>query len=140
LASTDASHLALRLVTTLSGGERARVQLARALAQVWEREHGPRYLLLDEPTASLDLAHQQLALDLARARADRDRLGVVAVLHDLNLAARYADRVVLLKHGRIHAAGTVHQVLDARRIAECFDVEALVMPHPVRPGPMIVAA
>jgi iron complex transport system ATP-binding protein len=138
LARTDATHLAARLVTTLSGGERARVQLARVLTQLWEPTLHARYLLLDEPTASLDLAHQHLALRIARRCAEAEGFGVVAVLHDLNLAARYADRVVLLRAGRVHALGRVDAVLHAANIAACFDVEAIVLPHPRGSTPVIV--
>lgn len=98
MALTDvATALAPRILNTLSGGEKARVHLARALAQLWHpRPDGAtRWLLLDEPTAALDLAHQHSAMRLLRAWAARG-VGVVAVLHDLNLARRYADEVVVL--------------------------------------------
>ncbi|SOD26853.1 iron complex transport system ATP-binding protein [Variovorax sp. YR752] len=94
---TDVSALAPRVLNTLSGGEKARAHMARALAQLWHpRPDGAtRWLLLDEPTAALDLAHQHSAMRLLRAWAARG-VGVVAVLHDLNLARRYADEVVVL--------------------------------------------
>lgn len=97
MALTDVTALAPRVLNTLSGGEKARVHLARALAQLWHpRPDGAtRWLLLDEPTAALDLAHQHSAMRLLRAWAARG-VGVVAVLHDLNLARRYADEVVVL--------------------------------------------
>ena len=97
MALTDVTALAPRILNTLSGGEKARVHLARALAQLWHpRPDGAsRWLLLDEPTAALDLAHQHSAMRLLRAWAARG-VGVVAVLHDLNLARRYADEVVVL--------------------------------------------
>jgi iron complex transport system ATP-binding protein len=93
------------VLNTLSGGEKARVHLARALAQLWSpRPDGAvRWLLLDEPTAALDLAHQHAAMQLLRKRA-AEGVGVVAVLHDLNLARRYADDVLVLD-----GAGGVHQ-------------------------------
>lgn len=97
MALTDVSALAPRILNTLSGGEKARAHMARALAQLWHpRSDGAsRWLLLDEPTAALDLAHQHSAMRLLRAWAARG-VGVVAVLHDLNLARRYADEVVVL--------------------------------------------
>jgi iron complex transport system ATP-binding protein len=97
MALTDVSALAGRVLNTLSGGEKARAHMARALAQLWHpRPDGAsRWLLLDEPTAALDLAHQHSAMRLLRAWAERG-VGVVAVLHDLNLARRYADEVVVL--------------------------------------------
>lgn len=97
MALTDVSVLAPRVLNTLSGGEKARAHMARALAQLWHpRPDGAtRWLLLDEPTAALDLAHQHSAMRLLRAWAGRG-VGVVAVLHDLNLARRYADEVVVL--------------------------------------------
>lgn len=97
MALTDVSALAGRVLNTLSGGEKARAHMARALAQLWHpRPDGAsRWLLLDEPTAALDLAHQHSAMRLLRAWAGRG-VGVVAVLHDLNLARRYADEVVVL--------------------------------------------
>lgn len=140
LARVDAAHLEARLVTTLSGGERARVQLARALAQLVGDTAAARFLLLDEPTASLDLAHQHLALGLARAIASEGGVGVLAVLHDLNLAAQYADRVLLLKQGRVIADGAAETVLSEAMVSFAFSVRALVIAHPVSGRPLVVAA
>lgn len=97
LALTDMTAMSGRVLNTLSGGEKSRVQLARALAQIWERPGNGaiRWLLLDEPTAALDLAHQHAAMRLLKEWAGQG-VGVVAVLHDLNLARRYADDVVVL--------------------------------------------
>jgi iron complex transport system ATP-binding protein len=139
LARLDAAHLEARIVTTLSGGELARVQLARVLAQLWPGEvSGPRYLLLDEPTASLDPAHQHLALRIAQRFAGEHGVGVIAVLHDVNLAAQYADRVVLLKHGRVLDDGPPAAVLTREALGTCFNVDALVLPHPRSDRPLIV--
>src|SRR5699024_8568857 len=93
-------HLRDRSWLQLSGGEQQRVQLARVLAQVSEDDDQPAWLLLDEPEAGLDMAHQHRILAMARQRA-RDGMGVVAVVHDLNLAATYADDVALLAEGRL---------------------------------------
>ncbi|MDX2006105.1 MAG: heme ABC transporter ATP-binding protein [Meiothermus sp.] len=138
LNKTEALHLAERLFPDLSGGERQRVMLARVLAQVWESlSGGNRYLLLDEPTASLDPAHQHHTLGLARTLA-AEGLGVLAVLHDLNLAATYADRIALLHQGRLWVTGTPRQVLQPQTIWEVFRLEVEVHPHPAHPGPLVV--
>jgi iron complex transport system ATP-binding protein len=123
LTLAGAARLAERDVTTLSGGEYARVQFARALAQVWPSASGhsqqraaPRYLLLDEPTAALDLVHQH-SLFSTVARLTREwHLGALAISHDCTLAARYADRLVLLADGKIVATGTADEVIRADRV------------------------
>jgi iron complex transport system ATP-binding protein len=139
LGRLDAGHLESRIVTTLSGGELARVQFARVLAQLWPDEvAAARYLLLDEPTASLDPAHQHLALRVAGALARDHRIGVVTVLHDINLAAQYADRVALLKHGRVLDDGPPRAVLTPESLGTCFGVEATVLAHPRSGRPLIV--
>jgi iron complex transport system ATP-binding protein len=141
LARVDASHLADRIVNTLSGGEAARVHLARVLAQLWTDADGAeRFLLLDEPTASLDPAHQHLTLACARAFARDQRLGVLAVLHDVNLAAQYADRIALLKGGRLIADGAPREVLTPERLETCYGVQAVVLPHPRVDAPLVVLA
>jgi iron complex transport system ATP-binding protein len=120
LAAVEALPLAACDYTTLSGGERQRVQLARALAQVWEdKTDTPRYLLLDEPTASLDLAHQHGVLRLLN-RLKRRNIGVLAVLHDLNLAVRYADRVALLHGGRLRDCGPPQDVLHESQLSDVY--------------------
>ena len=122
MAATGIAHLAQRGIQTLSGGERARAHLARALAQVWERGNAPRWLLLDEPTAALDLAHQHQSLALLRRLATEHGMGVVAVLHDLNLVLRYADDALLLAQG--HAdTGPVHEILHEAAIARVWGVD-----------------
>jgi iron complex transport system ATP-binding protein len=124
LERAGASALVGRDVTTLSGGELARVQFARVLAQLWPdgdaHETGPRYLLLDEPTAALDLAHQHRLLDTVRTVAREWRLGVLAIVHDPNLAARHADTIALLAHGTIIAHGAPHHVMTPAHIAQCY--------------------
>jgi iron complex transport system ATP-binding protein len=118
-----AAAFAARPYPQLSAGERARVQLARVLAQVWQPVgDGSRYLLLDEPTANLDLAHQHEVLGAIR-RFAATGVGVLMVLHDLNLAAQYADHVVLLREGAVHADGPPREVLNAQSIGEVFGVD-----------------
>lgn len=126
LAATDVSHLAGRGMAHLSGGERLRVQLARVLAQIWEPppDGASRWLLLDEPTAALDLRHQHEVLGLVRSRAREQSMGVLLVLHDLNLALRYADRVWVIAEGQAVAGGAPSQVLTPRLLADVWRVGA----------------
>ena len=115
--------LAHRHYTELSAGERARVQLARVLSQIWQSsDSDSRFLLLDEPTANLDLAHQHDVLCALR-RFSMTGVGVVMVLHDLNLAQQYADRVLLLQAGRMAASGRPADVLNEETIRGVFDVD-----------------
>lgn len=139
LAEVEIAHLAERRYTTLSGGERQRVHLARVLAQIWDPlpEREPRFLLLDEPTSSLDIAHQHATLALARRWARHD-LGVLVVLHDLNLAAQYADRVAVLKAGQLLAVGAPETVLEPVLIAEAFGLPVQILAHPELGCPLIV--
>jgi iron complex transport system ATP-binding protein len=130
LAAADLEDFSDRLYGTLSGGEKQRVQLARVLAQAWSGEDA--YLLLDEPTTSLDLAHQLLILRLARAHADAGG-GVLMVLHDLNLACMAADEIVALKDGCRVAAGPPSQIITADLIAALYGVRAEVRGVPEGP-------
>lgn len=131
LQATGVAHLALRNINTLSGGERARVHLARALAQLWEpRPDGAaRWLLLDEPTAALDLSHQHQSMALLREWAQQQGVGVVAVLHDLNLALRYAHDVLLLD-GSACGYGAVADTLTAETIARVWQVDCTAVRAP----------
>jgi iron complex transport system ATP-binding protein len=119
LGETEALAFADRPYTVLSGGERQRVQLSRVLVQCDADPASLPFLLLDEPIAGLDLSHQHAALASARRRADRG-LGVLAVLHDLNMAARYADRVAIMELGRITALGSTVATLDPARLSAVF--------------------
>jgi len=109
-----------RIFPTLSGGEQQRVQLARVIAQLWGEKRG--YLFLDEPTSALDLKHQHQVLKLVRNLAENKNIGIIIVMHDLNLALRYADNVVLLKNGRLFASGDKCKVLTTKNIEEVFEV------------------
>ena len=131
MSATDCAHLAAREFRTLSGGEQGRVNLARVLAQ------RTVYLLLDEPTAALDLRHQELVMSLAADRAS-EGCGVVAVVHDLNLAAAYANRVGMLCDGHLVALGTPRDVLTAERLTQIYAYEVAVLEHPSRGCPLIV--
>ncbi|WP_428313384.1 heme ABC transporter ATP-binding protein [Hydrocarboniphaga sp.] len=122
MQATGVEAMAAQRYPTLSGGERARVQLARVLAQLAGDPAEPRYLLLDEPTASLDLAHQYQCLRQMR-RFAADGGGVLAVLHDPNQALAFADRVTLLQHGRLVASGAAAEVLSAERLSALYGIE-----------------
>lgn len=136
LERVDLAGFAARGYDTLSGGERQRVQLARALAQVEVMDPDkPRYLLLDEPTASLDLAHQLLVLREARAHADAGG-AVLAILHDLNLAAMVADRMAVLVAGTLLAHGPPTSVMTDDLLVAAFHVAARV--NAVPPGPFVL--
>ncbi|MES0874325.1 heme ABC transporter ATP-binding protein [Sinimarinibacterium thermocellulolyticum] len=122
LRATATDYLRGRPYTALSGGERARVQLARVLAQIWEpTAEGMRLLLLDEPTANLDLAHQHHCLRVARAFAAQGA-AVITVLHDPNLVLAYADRVTLLCCGEVVAEGVPAEALTAARLQRVYGV------------------
>jgi iron complex transport system ATP-binding protein len=131
LAACDLVDLADRRLDALSGGERRRVFFARALAQE------PRVLLLDEPTAFLDLAHQVLAMRMARVAA-RGGLSVLAVLHDLNLAAASCDRLVVMSAGRIVADGGPADVLTAARVREVWGVDVWRGSHGATGAPVVL--
>ena len=120
---TETEQFAERTLDTLSGGERQRVIVSRALAQQ------PRILLLDEPTANLDVLHQLKVLGLVRQLVD-DGLTSVAAIHDLNMASRFCDRLVLLQEGRVLAEGTPEEVLTPKLIAQAFGVKAAVYRDP----------
>jgi iron complex transport system ATP-binding protein len=131
MKAADLLPFAGRLMETLSGGERQRVWIARALAQE------PEIILLDEPTASLDLAHQCGTFDLFRALSLRNGLTVVAVTHDINLASLYCDRIALLHEGRLHALGCPAEVLTESHIREVFGVNVVVDRHPLTELPRV---
>lgn len=128
LAGCDVAALADRVVTQLSGGERQRARIARALAQE------PGTLVLDEPTAALDIAHEMSIFELlARLRTER-AVTVLLVTHNINLAARYADRMLLLERGRAVAEGTPAEVVTRARIERSYHWPVNVFPH-AGPGP-----
>jgi ABC-type cobalamin/Fe3+-siderophores transport system ATPase subunit len=133
LQKVDALDLSDRRVGELSGGEQQRVLLARALAQ------STPILLLDEPTSNLDLHYQISFLETVRVLAHQDRLAVMVGLHDLNLAALYADRVALLVDGKIIATGTPQQVLKAELISVAYHIPVQVIQHPYADVPLILA-
>lgn len=138
LRAVDAQYLIARPYTSMSGGEKQRVQLARALAQIWEAPSaGNRYLLLDEPTSAFDLSHQRMTRRIVRDFAQQG-VGVLLVMHDLNLAAQCADQLVVLDGGRIAAHGAPAQVLTEQLVDEVFAVDCVIARHPSSGTPMVI--
>ncbi|MCK6080513.1 ABC transporter ATP-binding protein [Microbacterium sp. EYE_5] len=132
LDATDTASLADRAVDELSGGQRQRVWIAMALAQQTD------VLLLDEPTTFLDVSHQIDVLDLLTDLNRRSGTTIVMVLHDLNLAARYADHLVAMAAGRLHAAGDPGDVLTAETVKDVFGMDSRVIPDPLTGRPMVL--
>lgn len=154
IALADIAHLADHAYPALSGGEKQRVHLARALVQLWgmpdgavvkmarhtdmpdtvdrlDRTRGPaRFLLLDEPTAGLDIGHQHGLLSIARAQAQHHKTGVLMILHDFNQVCGYADRVVILRKGRVAAQGLTDQVMRPDLLSDVFESPIRAVPDP----------
>lgn len=122
---TNTDHLATRPVRSLSGGELQRIVIARALAQE------PELLLLDEPTVHLDISHQLEIMELIRRLNKSNGLTVISVFHDLNLAAQYCERLVLLDHGKVSSLGPPHHVLTPENIQKTYHINVLVKRHPL---------
>lgn len=128
---TDSTEFACRFVSELSGGEKQRVMLARALAS------RPRLLALDEPVANLDIAHQLKMFDLARQLISTGEMGAIVVTHELNLAAEFSTRVLMLKSGEVRAIGSPREVMDEKTINDVFDADVLIDKNPVTGAPRI---
>ena len=131
LAETELTDLSARLMTELSGGERQRAVLARALAT----EAG--IMLLDEPTANLDLSHQASLLSLVRQRCNQRKFAALVISHDINLAAQFADVIILMKKGKAIKTGSSHEVLTAELLKKAFSIDVLVDAHPISGVPRI---
>lgn len=137
MQATDIEHLANRLYPNLSGGEKQRVHLARVLTQL-AQSGSNKILLLDEPTSASDLCHQHTTLQLAR-KLTAEGATVIAVIHDLNLAAKYADRILMLHQARLIADGAPWQTLTADTIAKVYGWPVEVIPHPHADYPIILS-
>ncbi len=132
MALTDTLRLKDNILEEISGGERQLTLIARSLAQE------PRLLLLDEPTAHLDITHQVLILDLIKRLNRELELTVIIVLHDLNLASEYCRRLVLINEGRIHASGSPEEVLDYRIIEEVYKTVVVIEKNPISSKPYVL--
>ncbi|QXY84036.1 heme ABC transporter ATP-binding protein [Salmonella bongori] len=137
---TGCLPLAGRRYAALSGGERQRIQFARALAQLWDKNAPRGWLFLDEPTSALDLFHQQHLLRLLKSLTRSGHLHVCVVLHDLNLAALWADRIILLHGGTIAAQGSPKTVLQTRTLAHWYGADVQVGVHPHTDTPQVFLA
>ena len=129
--STDIAQLASRYMSELSGGERQRTVIAKALAQ------DPQILLLDEPTTHLDITHQVEILDLVKKLNMQRKLTIIMILHDLNLASEYCDRLILLKDGQIYKEGLPHEVLTYPVIEDVYHTLVVVQKSPISSRPWI---
>lgn len=128
LTAMDVVQLKERLYTELSGGEKQRVQLARCFAQIWQNKQS-RYLLLDEPVSALDIAHQKILMQQIK-KLSNDGVGIVVALHDLNLAAQYADEVLLMNKGCVVVKGSPETVLTAKNIEAVYNTSVSIVSHP----------
>jgi len=129
MKATNTIHLAERRIGELSGGEKQRLVIARSLAQE------PKIMLLDEPTSNLDIKYQIETLDLVYQLCREQKLIVVAALHDLNLAAQYCDRLVMLNEGRVYGQGIPEEIVNSKIIKEVYGADVHVYPHPVNKLP-----
>lgn len=137
MEETGITHLALRDYNTLSGGEQQRVQLSRVLAQIYDCPDA--CLFLDEPTNGLDLLYQQQIMELARRLADRGYC-VICILHDINFASRFADKILMLKNGKKVAMGTPSEVISCENIHETFSINVKLMACEGYSCPLVIPA
>lgn len=135
MRATGITMMAGRTYETLSGGEQQRVQLARVIAQIQDVPNG--WLFLDEPTNGLDILHQQQLLIQARDMADRG-YGVICILHDINLAAAYADQIMILKRGKVQALGTPKEVVTCENLHDAFGIEVQLMKNENFNCPLVI--
>lgn len=133
---TDVYHLKDREYNTLSGGEKQRVHLSRVLAQL-DNKISKKLLFLDEPLNNLDIKHQYKALQIIKNFTAHENSAVV-VLHDLNLAAQYADKILLMKSGQVSAYGTPEEVFTAENISTAYNFPCTICDHPMTKNPMII--
>ena len=139
LQQVGMASFAQRFVLSLSGGEQQRVQFARVLAQLYSQTpEQAKLLLLDEPTASLDIAQKYQLLQSLKKMVQQFDLGVLMVIHDINLAAQYADQLVLLKQGKLIAQGSTRRMLTVKHIKQTFGMSVQIQSHPLSGKPQIV--
>lgn len=133
---TDVYHLKERDYNTLSGGEKQRVHLSRVMAQL-ENEIEQKLVFLDEPLNNLDVKHQYKALEIIK-KFTQNANSAIVVLHDLNLAAQFADKILLMKGGKVSAYGTPEEVFTSENITEAYNFPCTICSHPVNSNPMII--
>lgn len=136
MKATDIWHLRERLYEHLSGGERQRVHLARVLAQL-DNAQQQKLLLMDEPLNNLDVSHQFRILDIVQKQTQQNNTAIV-VMHDINLAAQFADRILLLKNGKLAAFDTVDKVLQEKIISDAYDFPCTITQNPINNQPLIL--
>ncbi|MCW3161750.1 heme ABC transporter ATP-binding protein [Chryseobacterium oryctis] len=136
MLETDIVHLKDREYNTLSGGEKQRVHLSRIMAQL-QNEIAHKLVFLDEPLNNLDIKHQYKTLEIIKNFTEKANSAVV-VLHDLNLAAQFADKILLMKSGRVAAYGTPQEVFTAKNISEAYNFPCTICEHPITNNPMII--
>jgi iron complex transport system ATP-binding protein len=129
---TGITHLAKRRIGELSGGEKQRVTIARVLTQE------PQVILLDEPTANLDIAQQLEILDLITGMCREKNIACLIAIHDLNIAAQYCMRIIMLKNGKVFVEGPPGEVITAENVREVFDVDTTICPHPENSLPIVL--
>lgn len=138
MAATDTVELRHRPYTQLSGGEKQRVQLARAVAQVWRAEDAPgRLLLLDEPNSALDLSHQRMILELVSELASKG-CAIILATHDFNLLSAHADCLLVMRQGKQHQFGAPQEVLTQKMFEEVFAVQVMIQSHPENNSPLVI--
>lgn len=134
----DIKHLSERPYTQLSGGEKQRVQLARVMVQIWRQEDAEqRLLILDEPTSSLDLGHQQQLMKIVRRFSDQG-VGVIMVAHDINLVSHYADHLLALNCGEVIAQGQPNQVITQELMKQLYQADVDIVSHPKTQKPLVM--
>ncbi len=136
----EVEHLEDRLYPTLSGGEKQRVQLARVFCQLQTRDHnlGPRHLFLDECTSALDPAHQYQVYEQVQTLV-ANNIATLSIMHDLNLAAQFADRILILRDGKMLCDGHPDDVLTQRHLSLAYGIQTRILPHPTLSRPLIVS-
>ena len=139
LKSVQIEKLIDRRYDTLSGGEKQRVHFARVLAQLSSKEQSSKIklLLLDEPTSALDLKHQESILHLVHTLVKQENFLVIIVLHDLNLAAAWADTMVMMKEGELKYSGSINEICTKEVLQDVYDVQTIILKHPTSGRPII---
>jgi len=137
IEKTQSQNICHKDYRLLSGGEQQRIQLARVLAQLWQPIPTPRLLFLDEPTSALDLHHQQQMLRLLHEFTHNEPFSVCCILHDLNLASLYADRIFLVHKGKLVEQGKPNEVLTKNSLTQWYRADIAMQNHPIHDLPQV---